>query len=112
MELIVLLALVFGVAGAITWGPRGRLMLAAGVALACLAGLELSIREHFAGFRSHTTLLAGTATAAAVSAVVLASGTGGVPQGLLLLVAIAVFGGAFWALREVFKRRSGGLSFR
>ena len=35
--------------------------IAVGVVLGCLAGLELSLREHFAGYRSHTTLLAGTA---------------------------------------------------
>ena len=34
-------------------------MIAAGVALASLAGLELSIREHLAGYRSHSTVLAG-----------------------------------------------------
>ena len=31
-----------------------------GVVLAALGGLEVSAREHFAGYRSHTTLLAGT----------------------------------------------------
>ena len=30
-----------------------------GVALAGLGGMEVAIREHFAGYRSHTTLLAG-----------------------------------------------------
>ena len=31
-----------------------------GVVLAGLGGLEVSAREHFAGYRSHTTLLTGT----------------------------------------------------
>ena len=31
-----------------------------GVVLGGLGGLEVSVREHFAGYRSHTTLLAGT----------------------------------------------------
>ena len=29
------------------------------MALACLGGMEVAIREHLAGYRSHTTLLAG-----------------------------------------------------
>jgi len=33
--------------------------IGAGVILAGLGGLEVAVREHFAGFRSHTTLLAG-----------------------------------------------------
>ena len=45
----------FIVIGAITWGRQGQTMVAAGVVLASLGGLELSIREHFGGYRSHTT---------------------------------------------------------
>ena len=33
-------------------------MLAAAAALGSLAGLEISLREHLAGYRSHTTVLA------------------------------------------------------
>ena len=33
-------------------------MLGVGLVLGSLAGLELSVREHFAGYRSHTLLLA------------------------------------------------------
>ena len=33
--------------------------LGVGVVLACLGGMEVAIREHLAGYRSHTTLLAG-----------------------------------------------------
>jgi hypothetical protein len=112
IELVVLLAIVLGVLGVVFWGERGRVMIGASVALGCLAGLELSIREHFAGYRSHTTLLSGTATAAAVTAVVLASGSHGVPAGALFALAVVVFSGSFWSLREAFKRRSGGLGFR
>ena len=36
-------------------------MIAVGLALGALAGMELSIREHFAGYRSHTLLLSGAA---------------------------------------------------
>ena len=38
---------------------RGPILIAAGLALGSIGGLELSIREHFAGYRSHTLILAG-----------------------------------------------------
>ena len=56
MELAVLAGLILIVVGAITTNPT---QLGIGLALGSLGGLELSIREHFAGYRSHTTLLAG-----------------------------------------------------
>lgn len=80
-----------------------------GVVLAGLGGLEVAIREHFAGYRSHTTLLAGM-----VFVVV----TGGLfyLAGLILAICLAVgavaFGASFIALRRAFQRASGGLSFR
>ena len=40
-------------------GSRGAILIAAGLALGSIGGLELSIREHFAGYRSHTAVLAG-----------------------------------------------------
>jgi hypothetical protein len=109
-ELVVLLALVMGVVGAITWGDRGKLMLVTAMALGSLAGLEVSIREHFAGFRSHSTLLAGSLAVLAITAIALAAGEILVP--LLLAAGIAVFAISFWSFREAFKRRSGGISFR
>src|SRR4051795_11343415 len=58
-ELVVLLALVLGVVGFIRFDTHtGKVMVAAAMCLGSLGGLEVSIREHFAGFRSHTSLLA------------------------------------------------------
>ena len=111
-ELVILLGLVLGVAGLIVWGDRGRTMFAAAFALCSLAGLEISIREHVAGYRSHTTLLAGAAAIAAMIAVFLAAGAGGIAPAAVLLLGATVFGVAFWLLRRLFQRRSGGLSFR
>ena len=111
-ELVVLLALVLGVLGAIIWGDRGRLMLVCAVALGSLAGLEVSIREHFAGFRSHTSLLAICAAVIAMVLTAFAGGSGGIPYGVIVALGVFVFVTAFWGLREVFKRRSGGLGFR
>ena len=91
-------------------GEGGEERLAAGIAIAALGGAELAFREHLAGYRSHTTLLAGVAAFAAVTAIAL--GLGPVKVWLLLLIGAAVFAGAFYGLRELFKRRSGGLGFR
>jgi hypothetical protein len=110
VELCVLLGLGLLIAGFFVQGARGATMIAAGVALASLAGLEVSIREHWAGYKSHTTVLAGVLTVLA-----LAAGYFLLPTRLIainLLIGAVVFGIAFYALREVFKRRSGGLSFR
>jgi hypothetical protein len=110
VELVILLGLVLLVAGFFVQGNRGLTMIAAGVALASLAGLELSVREHLAGYRSHSTVLAGV-----VTVVALAAGFFLLPASLLavnVLIGALVFGVCFYALREVFKRRSGGLGFR
>jgi uncharacterized integral membrane protein len=83
--------------------------LAIGVALAALGGLEVSAREHFAGYRSHTTLLAGTAF-------VLVTGGLFYLAGLILAVCLAigatVFLISFYLLRRAFQKASGGLSFK
>jgi hypothetical protein len=112
VELVVLLALVLLPLSFVVGGTRGKVMLTASLALGSLAGLELSIREHFSGFRSHTTLLAGACAFASIVIVFFAGGRGDVSRALMLPVGGLVFLGAFWALREAFKRRSGGLGFR
>ena len=109
-ELVVLLGLILIGWGLFTWGDGGEVRFGAGLALASLAGLELSLREHLAGYRSHTSLLAGVAAFAVVTA--LALGPGPHTFWMLLVVAAVVFGVAFYGLRELFKRRSGGFGFR
>jgi hypothetical protein len=106
----VLLGIVLMVWGFVSWSSGGNVRFGAGIALAALGGLELALREHLAGFRSHTTLLAAAAAFIVVS--VLALGTGPYQLWLLVIVAAAVFGPTFWVLRRLFKRRSGGLGFR
>jgi hypothetical protein len=105
-ELTVLAGIVTLAIGAIGGHPTA---IGVGVVLAGLGGLEVSIREHFAGYRSHTTLLAG---------LVFVLVTGGLFYlgGLILAVCLAVgavaFIAAFLALRRAFQRASGGLSFK
>ena len=80
-----------------------------GVACAGLGGLEVAIREHFAGYRSHTSLLAGFAF-------VLTTGLVWYVGDTILAVALAVgaiaFALVFYLARRAFQRASGGLSYR
>jgi lysylphosphatidylglycerol synthetase-like protein (DUF2156 family) len=85
-------------------------MVFAGLVLGSLGGLELAIREHFAGYRSHTTLLAGGVALVAGTLLVLTVGKILLP--VLAAVALGVFVACFVLFRRVFRKRSGGLSFR
>src|SRR5688572_6368311 len=108
-ELVILLGIVLIVWGAFR-GEGGEEMLVSGLVIAGLGGGELALREHLAGYRSHSSLLAGAAAFVAVS--VLALGFGPVRVWILAILGVSVFAGTFYAMREVFKRRSGGLGFR
>lgn len=83
--------------------------LGVGVALAGLGGLEVAVREHFAGYRSHTTLLAGAVFVLVVGGLFYLAG-------LILAICLGIgavaFLAALLALRRAFQRASGGLSFR
>ncbi|MGB2694825.1 MAG: hypothetical protein WBD55_06505, partial [Dehalococcoidia bacterium] len=67
VELVILLALILLAAGLFVRGKQGLTMIFGGLALGVLGGTEVSIREHFAGYKSHTTLLSGVATAIVVT---------------------------------------------
>jgi len=108
VELCVLLGIVLMVVGVFAGGDRTAALVLSGVGLASLAGLEQALREHFAGFRSHTTLLAGFAAVI----VLFAGGFAGLERPVVLAVAVATFAGAWYLLRRTFTRRSGGFGFR
>jgi hypothetical protein len=108
-ELVILLGSVLILWGVFS-GSGGEERLVAGLLIACLGGGELALREHVAGYRSHSALLAGVAAFVVVTAVAL--GLGPVRVWVLMLLGVAVFVGTFYGLRELFKRRSGGLGFR
>src|SRR3954453_4804213 len=109
VELCALVAIVLIVLGFLSDGPRRRALLACGIALASLAGLEIAIREHFAGFRSHSALLA--AAAAGIGGVPLFFLTG-VPEVVLLAAGVLVYALGFFGLRRAFQARTGGIGFR
>jgi len=80
-----------------------------GVVLAGLGGLEVAVREHFAGYRSHTTLLAGMVFVLVVGGLFYLAG-------LILAICLGVGAVAFliavYLLRRKFQKASGGLSFK
>jgi hypothetical protein len=83
-------------------------LLAVGFALVALAACELSLREHLAGFRSHSSLLgllAGFITGAALV-------TAGAPRVAVLVAGAVAFVVAFLLMRRAFQKRAGGLGFR
>jgi hypothetical protein len=105
VELAVLAGIVLLVAGFIVGGSQGVAMIATGAVLCSIAGLELSIREHFGGYRSHTFLLSG-----AVAVVVLAGLYFLVPSlwlPIALAISVGVFAAAAVMLTRAFQRRSG-----
>ena len=105
-ELVILAGIVALAIGVIGGHPTA---IGAGVALAGLGGLEVAIREHFAGYRSHTTLLGGAAFVLTTGLVLYAAGQ-------ILAVALAAgavaFAANFYLARRAFQRASGGLSYR
>ncbi len=111
VEIVVLIAVVLLIGGFIVSGSQGAVMIGTGLALGSLGGLELSIREHFAGYRSHTLLLAG-APAVIVLAALFFLAPAALPPIARLAVVAAVFALAAWGLAAVFRRRSGGYAFR
>ena len=104
-ELTVLAGIICLVVGVVSQSPTA---IGVGVVLAALGGLEVSVREHFAGYRSHTTLLAGLA-GFVVGALAVAVG---VAKLAVLIIAVVVAVACFPLLRRAFMRRSGGLGFR
>ncbi len=90
-ELVVLLGIVVIVWGALSDGDARNQRIGAGLVIAALGGLELAVREHLAGFRSHSTMLAGAVAFAVVT--VLALGPGPNTLGVLVIIGALVFGG-------------------
>src|SRR3954454_877758 len=113
VEIVVLIALVLLVASFSVGGSRRGPMLLGGLALGSLAVLELSIREHFRCFRSHSALLAGAVAAAAITATYFVTRGGGASIAIVPVVVGGIaFVAAFWLFRQAFMRRKGGVGFR
>ena len=111
VELAVLVGIVILVVGFFSGGNSQPILILTGLVLCSVAGLELAIREHLAGYRSHTLVLAAV-PAVAVLAVLFFLSPAGLPPALRLAIGVAVFGLCAWAFTVVFRNRSGGHSFR
>jgi hypothetical protein len=77
--------------------------------LASFAGLEVAVREHFAGYKSHSTLLGGLAALLVSIPLYLLTD---LRQEIILPVAIVTGAVVFHLARRAFARRAGGLRFR
>jgi hypothetical protein len=104
-EVAVLSGLVLLVVGALMHGPTGKGLIASGVVLACIGGLETALREHLGGYRSHAGLLAGIA---ALAALILTTAILDIGVAVRAAIAITVFAITFPTLRNSFIRKSGG----
>jgi hypothetical protein len=97
-ELAILIGMVSLVIGFISGGGPA---LVVGIVLVGLSVLELTGREHFSGYRSHTTLLAAVPAVAVESLVVVLFGAPR-QRALLIVFVLPVFAGLFWWLHRRF----------
>ena len=106
VEICVFIGLVLVIGGFVVGGEQGGLAIGVGIGLAGLGGLELSIREHFAGFRSHSALLSGVPAIAAL-AILFYAGPESLATGARIAIAIGIFIACFFAFSAMFKRKAG-----
>lgn len=105
--IVVALALLLG--GFFVAPPRGAVMIGTGLVLGSLAGLELAIREHFSGYRSHTLLLAGAIGVAVLAGLLTLTE---LHAGICVGAAAVAFALGAWLFANAFRSRSGGALFR
>ena len=102
VELCALAAIALFVWGILKGGHGGATLIMGAMLLGSVAGLEVAIREHFGGYRSHTLVLSGV-LAFALLAVLYVTGASrtaliaGAAAGLLLGVSL---------FRQLFKKRT------
>jgi hypothetical protein len=107
-ELAILISIILLAVGFLTHDATRGVLLGGGFLLVTLSAGELAVREHFAGYRSHSSLLAGICAIIAAIPVWLLP----VPQELVLVVGLLVFVAGLYGFRRAFMRRSGGVGFR
>jgi hypothetical protein len=108
-EIVILIGVIVLFAGLFVQPPRGLVMIGVGGGLASLAGLELALREHYSGYRSHTMLLSAGVGVPVLGVLLLATK---LPTVICVAGAVTAFGGSAWLFTNAFRRRSGGALFR
>jgi hypothetical protein len=108
-EIAIGIGLVLLVVGFFVPPPRGFVMIAAGLGIASLAGLELSVREHFAAYRSHTLVLSAAVGVPIFGVLFIATK---LSPAVCVAAGLLAFGGAAWLFTSAFRRRSGGALYR
>jgi hypothetical protein len=108
-EIVIFIGVVLLAVGFFIPPPQGFVMIAVGLGLASLAGLELSIREHFAAYRSHTLLLSAAIGVPIFGALFI--GTKLSPA-ICVAAGLVAFAGAAWLFTSAFRSRSGGALYR
>ncbi len=98
------IAIFAGLVAIIVWLIGGSLpVLIVGLTVTTLGVLEVTGREHFSGYRSHTTLLAAIPAVALGIGVVSIAGTDKQNRApFLLAIAVPVYAFLFWLLRKRF----------
>ena len=103
VELSVLVGIVLLVLGALNLDEdRGKLMLVLGMGLGSLGGLDTALREHFAGYRSHTTIIAALPAVVTAAALYFAKA----PWIAVMAGAAVAFGAVFTLARRAYIRRA------
>ncbi len=97
-EVAILLGIIGAVVGFLNGGGPA---LVVGLIVCAVGVCEITAREHFSGYRSHTALLAAL-PAVAIEAGLVALVGEPKQRGLLLLVVVPVFAILFWVLRRQF----------
>jgi hypothetical protein len=97
-ELAIFAGLIAAIVGFLE-GARAPLIV--GLVVCALGVLEVTAREHFSGYRSHTVLLAAVPAIAVEVGVVVAFGEPR-QRALLLVAVVPVFSILFWLLRRRF----------
>ncbi|MGE4428684.1 MAG: hypothetical protein AB7G37_19695 [Solirubrobacteraceae bacterium] len=109
-EILILVGMVVAIVGLFTQSISA---LIGGLLVLGASSTELAVREHFAGYRSHSAMIAGLGAMIVGTLLALLLGVldVGIPVWTVLIAAAAVFALLFNWLRNVFVRRTG-LTFR
>jgi hypothetical protein len=97
-ELAILAGLVGAVVGFVSGGGAALIV---GLIVCALGVVEVTAREHFSGYRSHTVLLAAIPAIAVEAAIAVVFGEPR-ERALVLVAVVPVFGVLFWLLRRRF----------